>query len=103
MVASRAAALAGRRADYRVILIAATLASLALSRIPVSALVTQLAVGTRAVEPRVFFSPDAMAFCRQKGLEGPLFNSHNLGGYVAWMLYPQARIFQDSRLQAYPP
>jgi hypothetical protein len=26
----------------------------------------------------------------------------NLGGFVAWELYPSARIFLDSRLQAYP-
>jgi hypothetical protein len=32
-----------------------------------------------------------------------VFNSHNLGGYLAWSLYPRVRIFQDSRLQAYPP
>jgi hypothetical protein len=27
----------------------------------------------------------------------------NLGGFVAWQLYPSARVFLDSRLQAYPP
>ena len=40
---------------------------------------------------------------QQAGLEGPVFNSHNLGGYIAWSLYPRVRVFQDSRLQAYPP
>jgi hypothetical protein len=31
-----------------------------------------------------------------------VFNSHNLGGYLAWTMYPDVRIFQDGRLQAYP-
>ncbi len=44
-----------------------------------------------------------MDFARTHGLSGPLFNSNNLGGYIIWNLYPQARVFQDSRLQAYPP
>ena len=39
---------------------------------------------------------------QQAGLEGRVFNSHNLGGYIAWSLYPRVRVFQDSRLQAYP-
>ena len=37
------------------------------------------------------------------GLSGPVFNSLNLGGYIAWKLYPTARVFQDTRFQAYPP
>jgi hypothetical protein len=43
------------------------------------------------------------AFARAAGLHGPVFNSLNLGGYLAWALYPGTRVFQDSRLQAYPP
>jgi hypothetical protein len=27
----------------------------------------------------------------------------NLGGFLAWELYPQVQIFQDARLQAVPP
>ena len=27
----------------------------------------------------------------------------NLGGFIAWELYPDAQIFQDGRLQAVPP
>jgi hypothetical protein len=52
--------------------------------------------------PPAFFSEPAMAFARERGLAGPVFTSMNLGGFVAWELYPDARIFQDSRLQAYP-
>ena len=44
-----------------------------------------------------------MAFARTHGLNGPVFNSHNLGGWLAWTMYPDVRVFQDSRLQAYPP
>jgi hypothetical protein len=36
-------------------------------------------------------------------MHGPVFNSLNLGGFVAWELYPQVQIFQDARLQAVPP
>jgi hypothetical protein len=44
-----------------------------------------------------------MRFAREHALAGPAFTSINLGGYVAWRLYPEARVFVDSRLQAYPP
>jgi hypothetical protein len=103
MVAERLAALATRGVDWRAILITACCAGLALSRIPLRLLAAGFAVGTAAVEPPQFFSPDAVAFVKRNGLEGPIFNSNNLGGYVAWMLYPEVRTFQDSRLQAYPP
>lgn len=82
---------------------AAALAGLLLSRIPPLLLVTSVAVGGDALEPPLFFSPGAIRFVRDRGLAGPVFNSHNLGGYLAWTLYPSVRIFQDSRLQAYPP
>jgi hypothetical protein len=103
MVAARLPSLTARGLDYRAILITALCASLTLSRIPVPLLLTELQVGRAAVEPPQFFSPQAIAFVRQAGLDGPVFNSHNLGGYIAWSLYPGVRTFQDSRLQAYPP
>jgi hypothetical protein len=103
MVAARLTALTARGLDYRAILITTICASLALSRIPPALLITELHVGRAAVEPPQFFPPQAVAFVQQAGLEGPVFNSHNLGGYIAWSLYPRVRVFQDSRLQAYPP
>ena len=103
MVAARLSALTARGLDYRAILVTAFAGALALSRIPVPLLFTEFRVGRPAVEPPQFFSPKAIAFIEQKGFEGPVFNSHNLGGYLAWSLYPRVRIFQDSRLQAYPP
>ena len=103
MVAARLHGMTARGLDYRAILITMFCASLALSRIPVPLLFTEFQAGRHAVEPPEFFSPQAIAFTGQAGLEGPVFNSHNLGGYVAWSLYPRVRTFQDSRLQAYPP
>lgn len=103
MVAQRLGVLAAWGVDRRAVLVTAAGAALALSRIPIGLLATGFAVGTPAVEPPQFFSRDAVAFVQRSGLEGPVFNSHNLGGYLAWMLYPQVRVFQDSRLQAYPP
>jgi hypothetical protein len=43
-----------------------------------------------------------MRFAREHGLAGPVFTSMNLGGFVEWELYPSARVFLDSRLQASP-
>jgi hypothetical protein len=103
MVAARLADLTPRRPARNTLLFAAACAGLLVSRIPPSALLTELTAGQKAVEPDAFFSQQAVAFVRQAGLRGPVFNSHNLGGYLAWTLYPDVRIFQDSRLQAYPP
>ena len=58
-------------------------------------------VGASAMAPRELFSRDAVMFARTHDMSGPLFNSMNLGGYITWAL-PEARVFQDSRLQAYP-
>jgi len=79
------------------------LAALLLVRVPLPTLVRDLRAGGDALEPPALFSPRAMAFARTNGLSGPVFTSINLGGYVAWHLYPAAHIFLDSRLQAYPP
>jgi hypothetical protein len=101
MVAARLNALIARGIDARAILITAAAAAVVLSRIPLPALVTELRVGT--LHPEVMFSSRAIQFVRDHGLNGPLFNSNNLGGWLAWEGYPELRIFQDSRLQAYPP
>lgn len=82
---------------------AAVVAGLLLSRVPPRLLVTGLSAGEDAVSPDRFFSRRAVEFARENGLAGPVFNSQNLGGYLAWTLYPAVRVFQDSRLQAYPP
>ena len=102
-VAARLAALTARGLDSRAIVFTGILLALASSRIPLRLLVTELESGTSAVRPRQFFSAEAVAFISREGLEGNVFNSHNLGGLLAWELYPRVRVFQDSRLQAYPP
>jgi hypothetical protein len=73
-----------------------------LARVPVLDLARSLDLKRDALMPPAFFSEPGMAFAREHGLAGPVFTSMNLGGFVAWELYPGARIFQDSRLQAYP-
>ena len=103
MLAVRLAAVTRLGIDPRAVLATAVAAALVLSRIPPPLLLTTWGFGRAGLEPQAFFSRDAMAFVRRAGLEGPAFNSHNLGGYLAWMAYPRVRVFQDSRLQAYPP
>lgn len=72
------------------------------ARLDPATLVHQLGVGIDAAAPAEIIPRGATAFARRVGLSGPLFNSMNIGGWVIWDLYPDARVFQDSRLQAYP-
>lgn len=87
----------------RILAAAALVAVLLLPRVPVIALARNVQVGGDALEPPGLFSAPAMQFARDRGLAGPAFTSMNLGGYVAWHLYPSAFVSLDSRLQAYPP
>jgi hypothetical protein len=103
LAAQRLAGLTARGLDYRAILATSVCAALALSRIPPPVLLRGFAIGAEAVEPPQFFSNSAIDFTRRTGLSGPVFASVNLGGYIAWKMYPAARIFQDTRFQAYPP
>ena len=103
MLAARLPALTARGIDRRAVVITAGVLALACSRIPLRLLLTEIELGARAVAPPQFFSDGAIAFIERTGLEGNVFNSHNLGGYLAWELYPRVRTFQDSRLQAAPP
>ena len=103
LAAQRLAGLTARGLDYRAILATSVCAALALSRIPPPVLLRGFAIGADAVEPPQFFSNSAIDFARRTGLSGPVFTSVNLGGYIAWKMYPAARIFQDTRFQAYPP
>lgn len=102
-LAGRIAALIARGIDGRAVLVTALAAAAVISRVPLATLVTGVHAGSSAVYPASMFSPGAVEFARKEQLSGPLFNSLNLGGWLAWTLYPQARIFQDTRLQAYPP
>ncbi len=84
-------------------LVTAMAAAIVLARLPAVAFLTELRVGTDAVRLSGFFSMGAIDFIRGQGLTGPVFNSGNLGGFVAWQLYPDVRTFQDARFQAAPP
>jgi hypothetical protein len=44
----------------------------------------------------------AADFLRASNLQGPLLNNFNIGGYLIHYLYPQFRVFVDSRPEAYP-
>ncbi|MEP6919127.1 MAG: hypothetical protein ABJC89_26030, partial [Acidobacteriota bacterium] len=102
MAADRLAWLIDRGIDRRALVAAALALAIATSRLPLRAL-THPTGGTRAVAPPAFFSPGFPAFARRTNLHGPVFNSMNLGGYLAWELYPATRTFQDGRLQTVPP
>lgn len=93
----------GRFLGGRAVAVSATLLALLLSRVPIPTLLHRLQSGGDALEPADVFSPAAMRFAREHQLNGPAFTSINLGGYVAWNLYPAVQVFIDSRLQAYPP
>jgi hypothetical protein len=102
LVAARLTALTARgRLDPRAVLVVAVALTAVMARAPLRTFVTGLHAGD--IHPAAIFSPRAIDFVRAEGLSGPLFNSNNLGGWLAWTLYPGARTFQDSRLQAYPP
>jgi hypothetical protein len=82
---------------------AALTAGILISPVPLAVRFEQLGVGSNFLETPEMFSPEAVAFIRSAGLQGNVFNSNNLGGYLIWNLYPQVRVFQDSRFQSYPP
>lgn len=90
------------RIDARLIAVATVAASFVIAREPLPSLARALQFGGNALTPPAVFSEPAMRFAREHGLAGPAFTSMNLGGFVAWELYPSARVFLDSRLQAYP-
>ena len=45
----------------------------------------------------------AADFIRTSHLPGPMLNNLNIGGYLTFYLYPQYRVYVDSRPEAYPP
>ena len=44
----------------------------------------------------------AADFLRASNLPGPVLNNFNIGGYLTHYLYPQYRVYVDSRPEAYP-
>ena len=102
ILAGRLAGLMSRGLDGRALVVTALAAGIITARQPLSVF-TRIDVGTHAVAPPEFFPPDFGRVMRSAGMHGPVFNSMNLGGFLAWELYPQIQIFQDARLQAVPP
>jgi hypothetical protein len=101
-LAERLTGLISRGLEGRALVATALAIGLITFRQPLSVL-TRIDVGTHAVAPPEFFPPDFGQAMRKAGMQGPVFNSLNLGGFLAWELYPQVQIFQDARLQAVPP
>jgi hypothetical protein len=100
-VVNRLTLWAARGFDGRAMLAMALVASVFVSRVPLKTMVDGVRIG--GLHPDVVYSHGALAYAMTHELNGPVFNSHNLGGWLAWTMYPDVRVFQDSRLQAYPP
>lgn len=45
----------------------------------------------------------AVDFLKESGITGRLFNCISLGDYLIWRLYPEQKVFIDTREQAYSP
>jgi hypothetical protein len=103
VVAAHLARFARGRREGRWLVGASLAAGLLVCRMPPAALFGQLVVGSAALVPPDIIPVGAAEFSRTVGLAGPLFNSNNIGGYLIWGRYPDVRVFQDARLQAYPP
>jgi hypothetical protein len=103
VLAARLGVLMSRGLSGWAALVTSLAAAILLARLPPAAFITELAAGTPAVRLPGFFSINAIEYARARQLSGPVFNSGNLGGFVAWELYPTVRTFQDARFQSYPP
>lgn len=103
IVAAHLAPLVHGRRAARMLVGASLAAGLLVSRVPPATLVGQLAAGDAALAPPSMLPVGAAEFSRSVGLAGDVFNSNNIGGYLVWARHPDVRVFQDSRLQAYPP
>jgi len=44
---------------------------------------------------------NAVNFVKDSGIEGPMFNNFDVGGYLIWQLFPQEKVFVDNRPEAY--
>ena len=86
MLAARLTVWTTRGVDGRAMLATALAAAVFVSRVPLTTMVGGVRVG--GAHPEVIFSAGALAFARTHGLNGPVFNSHNLGGWLAWTMYP---------------
>jgi hypothetical protein len=44
----------------------------------------------------------ALEFFRRERLQGPIFNTFDVGSYLTYGLYPRERVYVDNRPEAYP-
>ncbi len=44
---------------------------------------------------------ESVDFIEENGVQGPIFNSYGIGGYLIWRLYPQMKVFVDGRVEMY--
>ena len=44
----------------------------------------------------------ALEFFRSEHLQGPIFNTFDVGSYLTYGLYPRERVYVDNRPEAYP-
>ena len=101
LLAERFGWLMARGIDGRAVVVTMLAAGIVTARQPLAAF-TRLEAGDRAVSATRVLPPHFAQVARNAGLHGPVFNSMNLGGFIAWELYPEAQIYQDTRLQAVP-
>ena len=94
ILAQRLGWLMARGIDGRAVVVTMLAAGIVTARQPLAAF-ARFEVGTRAMAPPEFFPPNFAQLVRNAGLHGPVFNSMNLGGFIAWELYPEAQIYQD--------
>lgn len=45
---------------------------------------------------------DGVDFIQETGLNGPIFNNYDIGGYLIFRMYPEEKVFVDNRPEAYP-
>ena len=50
---------------------------------------------------REYFPADAVVYIRQNDIKGRIYNAYNWGGYLVLHLYPENRVFIDSRADVY--
>jgi len=47
-------------------------------------------------------STQAINFFKKTGIQGPILNNFDIGGYLIYHLFPKERVFVDNRPEAYP-
>ncbi len=45
---------------------------------------------------------NAVSFFKENGLQGPIFNNYDIGGYLIYYLFPEEKVFVDNRPETYP-